>query len=171
MNHRHRFAALALSTLLALPGLALAADKAKVAEYLDVMQVEQNFAQMEGMLSQMADQAFEQALQQNPLEGESLERARAAHAVSKQGMLEAMSWTAIKPEITALFEKELTNAEVDAAVAYYRSPEGASLLAKQPALMQATMQIGQRRAQEIMPRMQAQMQEIFKKEAAAQSGD
>lgn len=168
MMRRHRLAALALSTLLALPGLSLAADKAKVAEYLEVMQVEKNYAQMEGVMSQMMDQGFEQGVQQYQLEGEALERARAAHEVTKKGMLEAMAWSSIAPEISAIFEEQLTNAEIDAAVAYYKSPEGASLLAKQPALMQATMQIGQRRAQEIMPRMQAELQAIFKKEATAQ---
>lgn len=168
MNKCNRLAVLALSTLLVLPGFAAAADKAKVAEFLDVMQMEQNYAQMETMVAQMADQGFQESAQQHDLQGESLERARAAHEVAKRGMLEAMAWEAIKPEISALYEEQLTNAEIDAAVAYYRSPEGASLLAKQPALMQAAMQIGQRRMQEILPRMQAELKAIFSKEAAAQ---
>jgi hypothetical protein len=168
MNKCNRLAVLALSTLLVLPGFAAAADKAKVAEFLDVMQVKQNYAQMETMVAQMADQGFQESARQHELQGESLERARAAHEVAKKGMLEAMAWEAIEPEISALYEEHLTNAEIDAAVVYYRSPEGASLLAKQPALMQAAMQIGQRRMQEILPRMQAELKAIFSKETAAQ---
>ena len=45
-----------------------------------------------------------------------LERARAAHEVAKKGMLEAMAWEAIEPEISALYEQHLTDAEIDAAI-------------------------------------------------------
>jgi hypothetical protein len=168
MKKRNRLAVIALSTLLAFPGFAAAADKAKVAEFLEVMQMEKNYAQMETMVAQMADQGFQDSAKQSNLQGDSLDRARAAHEVSKKAMLEAIAWESIQPEISALYEEQLTNAEIDAAVEYYRSPEGASLLAKQPALMQAAMQIGQRRMQEILPRMQAELKAIFSKETKAQ---
>ena len=162
MTLRKRFIPLALAALLAAPSLSFAADAAKVDEFMEVMQFEENFAQMKQMMAQMMDQGFEQGVQQNGLEGKALEQARASHEVMKRTMIEEMmSWDSMRAEISQIYQQQLTDAEIDAAVAYYRSPEGASMLAKQPALMQATMAVGQRRAEALVPKMQAELKAIF----------
>lgn len=169
MTPRNRMASLAVALLLAVPAAATAAAPERVAELMEVTKVEQNVGQMQAYMAKAMDDGFNQEAQRRAMQGEPLERARAAHEAMKKDLLQALAWQEMGPEITAIYEKQLTDAEVDAAIAYYSTPEGASMLQKQPALTQATMQLGQQRAQAIVPKLQAQMQAIFEKEAPAPS--
>lgn len=169
MTPRNRMASLAVAILLAVPAMATAAAPERVAKLMQVTKVEQNVGQMQAYMAKAMDDGFNQEAQRRGMQGEPLERARAAHEVMKKNLLQALAWKELEPEIAAIYQKQLTDAEVDAAIAYYRTPEGASMLQKQPALTQATMQLGQQRAQAIVPKLQAEMQAIFEKEAPTPS--
>jgi uncharacterized protein len=66
-----------------------------------------------------------------------------------------------------VYQKYLTKAEADAAIRFYSSPEGSSLLKKTPVMMTEGMQIGAKYGRDslerIMPELDKRMDEIMKK--------
>ena len=66
---------------------------------------------------------------------------------------ERMSWQAMAPIIRRVYAQLFTSGEVDAMIAFYASPEGASILRKSPQAMAVTMQ-------EMQPLMQGLMEDI-----------
>jgi hypothetical protein len=158
---RSRFLRLALAASFAFaltPASVLAADAEKVETLMELMGLKATVAQMEEMIFQSMEQSFRQRLDDEPMSPEQQRRADAVLEVMKQSFTSMLSWEAIGPEYRRIYQDVLTDEEVDGAIAYYRSPAGASMLAKTPELMQRGMELGQRRAQEVMPVMQAQMQ-------------
>lgn len=151
-------AATALIAFAAAP--ALAADGARVDRYIELSRMEAMTAQMVALMHQGAEQGLQQAAQQSGVSAEKLKQAREMLMTQMAGMAEALSWEAMKPELAALIAETFTDAELDAANAFFASEEGQSILAKQPALMQQAGQIGQRRMMEVMPVVQAEIKRI-----------
>jgi hypothetical protein len=80
-----------------------------------------------------------------------------------RALSDAFKWDDLKPQFVTIYAKELTDAEMDAAVAFYSTPEGQSLLNKMPQLMQEGAKIGQQRMQAVTPRLQAESEAVIKK--------
>lgn len=158
MRNRFRRFAFAFALGLALaPAIATAADADKVDRLMILMKLEANVAQMEQMIGQSMEQAFREGIEGEPLSPAQEQRAEAMLDVMKQSFKRMFSWEVMGPEYRRIYQDVLSNEEVDAAIAYYQSPAGASMLAKTPELMQRGMEVGQRRAQEVMPQMQAEL--------------
>jgi len=158
---RTRFLRLALAASLAFslaPTTVFAADAEKVDRLMELMGMKDTIAQMEQMILQSMEQSFRQSLDGEPMGPEQQRRADAMLEVMKDSFASMFSWEAVGPEYRRIYQEVLTDEEVDGAIAYYQSPAGASMLAKTPELMQRGMALGQRRAEEVMPVMQAQMQ-------------
>lgn len=157
---RTRFLRFALSVSLAIalaPAAVLAADGEKVDRLMQLMQLEANIAQMQQMMVQSMEQGFRQGLEGEPLTPAQQRQVEATLQVMKDSFASMFSWDVMGPEYRRIYQEVLTDEEVEGAIAYYSSPAGASMLAKTPELMQRGMAVGQRRAQEVMPQMQAQM--------------
>lgn len=167
-----RFLRIALAVSLALlltPASAMAAaDADKVDRLLTLMKLEANVAQMEQMIVQSMEQSFRQGLAGESLTPEQERRAEAMLNVMKQSFARMFSWEVMGPEYRRIYQEVLTNEEIEGAIAYYESPAGASMLAKNPELMRRGMEMGQRRAQELVPQMQAEMAAAI---AEIKSGD
>lgn len=68
---------------------------------------------------------------------------------------EELNWAAMRPLMVKIYQDTFTQEEVDGQIAFYRSPVGAAVIAKMPAVMDATMAAMQQRMGSIMPRLQA----------------
>ncbi len=82
-------------------------------------------------------------------------------------MRSELSWERLKPEMIALHRDVLTQAEVDALVAFYESPLGSTVLDKMPQIMQRAAPISQQRIQPLLPQLQRIGEEAAKKLQAA----
>lgn len=162
--------ALVLALALCLPlSAAHAASAEKVDELMQAMDVKGNVAKMQGLMTKMVDDAFNAAAQQEGLTPAQMARAKGASDAMSKTFGQMMSWEVLAPHYSAIYQDVLTDAEIDGALAYYRTPEGASMLAKQPVLIERSMQVGQRVAMEMMPKLQADIEKAISDAAAAKT--
>ncbi|MBM3277317.1 MAG: DUF2059 domain-containing protein [Candidatus Handelsmanbacteria bacterium] len=77
-------------------------------------------------------------------------------------MAEELSWAKIKDDYVGLYAATFTAGELRGLLEFYWSPAGRAFVAKQPALMQHSMEINQK----LMLRLMPKLKEIYKKDAA-----
>lgn len=68
---------------------------------------------------------------------------------------EELSWSTMRPLMLQIYKAAFTQEEVDGQIAFYRTPVGTAVIAKMPAVMDASMVATQQRMASIMPRLQA----------------
>lgn len=185
----HRILGIALATALAvLPAAALAQDATKSATaVVDTLNpVARSNAQLEAQLKAMRNgDAVRAMLSQNPRFREEAAKNKPAFnaALARMGAMQADALAPIQREmLTAsrqaaiqLYAREFTAAELDQIAAFYRTPAGAKLLARQPAInaeVSKTMQqkFGPRvqAAEKAMaPKMEAELRKLFPAQAPA----
>lgn len=153
---------LALALALCLPFTAAhAASAEKVEELMEELDVKGNVVQMQGMMAKMADDAFRARAQQEGLTAAQMARAQGINDAMSKTFAQMMAWETLGPRYSAIYQEVLTDAEIDGALAYYRSPVGASMQAKQPELMERSMKVGQSMAMEMMPKLQAEIEKAM----------
>jgi hypothetical protein len=140
-----------------------AADTGKVERLVGMIHIQESMAQMQTMfLTNTQQQMMSECLAQ----GDSQERCASGSSRMmvplKHAFDQAFNWNDISKDIIALYAQKLTDKEVDAALAYYATPEGQSMLAKLPELMQQGSEIGKRRMQAVAPQMKAEMDAVRK---------
>jgi hypothetical protein len=77
-------------------------------------------------------------------------------------MAEELRWEKIEEDYVALYAATFTAEELKGLIAFYQSPAGRAFVAKQPALMQRSMEINQKLMIRVMPRLK----EVIKPEGA-----
>ena len=80
---------------------------------------------------------------------------------------ESMSWDKLEPIFVRVYQKSLTQHEVNGIAAFYATPDGQAMLDKMPVIMQNTMQEMQGVMQEMMPKIQTLARESTGKLKAA----
>ncbi len=66
-----------------------------------------------------------------------------------------MNWKKLEPVMVRVYQQSLSQSEVDAMTAFYRTPAGQAVMKKMPLIMQNSMHEMQGVMQEMMPRIQA----------------
>jgi hypothetical protein len=151
--------------LLAAP--AGAADRAKVSRMLDAMRMAES---MDAMKHQQLDAMGAEMMADCLKRGSS--QARCDEAVPQllapvgRAFDVALSWDGLREEMVALYAEALTDAEVDAAIAHYTTPEGQSLLAKLPLLVQRGAALGEKRMATVAPTLRKELGAVASKLAA-----
>ncbi|MCW5963812.1 MAG: DUF2059 domain-containing protein [Bryobacterales bacterium] len=144
--------------LVCVPAWADEATKlAKTEELFKLMRMDQ-------MLSQMMDVVMKQtqASTMQRLMGVNLPEHLTAEVEQFQREVGAaldrhIGWDALKEEYGKLYAGAFSEEEIDAIVAFYRSPAGQALVAKQPQLMEESSVIVQRKMEQAAPEVQALM--------------
>lgn len=145
---------------------APAPDAAKLAlarEVITAMQVDKMFDGMQAQMKQMALQTASGAI---PTSATPEQRARAD---ALQGKIMDLSMEAMKRMISkmdALYADVYSEAELKAMKTFFLSPEGQSMLAKQPMVMQRVMPLAQSMQMELMPKIQALVEQAQAEESA-----
>jgi hypothetical protein len=140
-----------------------ASKRAKVDELIAVMHMDRMMDQMTEALKTQTDQMLKQAPGMEALTPEKQKLVDDYEAQSAKIILDSVGWKALQPEFVAMYMKTFSEDEIDGIVAFYKSPAGQAMLIKMPQLMTASMEIAQRRMQEVEPQLQ-QLQEKFLKE-------
>lgn len=74
-----------------------------------------------------------------------------------------VGWQAMEPEYTELYVQTYTEQELDGILAFYKSPEGASMIAKTPGLVEKSVALSQERMKAVMPQLMQLLQEFAKR--------
>ena len=78
-----------------------------------------------------------------------------------------LSWATMRPMMVQIYQSTFTQEEVDGQTAFYRTPVGATVVEKMPAVMQATMAVTQQSLARLMPQLQAIAQKHLAQAKAA----
>jgi hypothetical protein len=140
---------------------APASMQAPDADIDHLLQVVDAQSMMEGIMKQMF--ASQQAMMQDAF-GKDLsdaDRVRMQDLSTKINAItmKHMSWTALEPVMRKVYSQVFDKQEVDAMIAFYSTPEGASILKKSPQVLAATMHEIQPLAREAMTEVKAMIDE------------
>ena len=80
-----------------------------------------------------------------------------------------MGWKVLEPDILDLYARNFTDEELDAILAFYKSPAGVSMIAKTPTISAQSSQIAQARMTELMPELNQMVLDFAKAEKDAEA--
>lgn len=101
----------------------------------------------EKSMTDMTNRILSMQLEQRP-------EMKAVEPEMRTFMNKYMSWQAIKEDIATLYAQEFTEKELKELNKFYQTPTGRKTIQKMPQLMQAGMEIGQKRVQDHLPELQ-----------------
>ena len=78
--------------------------------------------------------------------------------------IHAEGWQLILPDLTAVYRNNMTEKEIDYQIAYFDTPMGQQIVAKQGTIMQQSMAAGQQWGMEMGTRVAQRLQEAMDKE-------
>ena len=141
----------------AAPGFAEdnAAKLALAREAISAMQADRMFDNMSGMLKQIATQQAQLPASATPAQRQKFEAYMAK--VMDLAMSEAKAMVS-KMDVT--YADIYSETELKAMIAFFKSPEGESMMAKQPQVMARIMPLMQEMQQSMGPKMQALVEEF-----------
>lgn len=153
--HKHRIALL-LVLALAFP-VAARADEAsrrtKAQEMMSLLHTEKQIQQnADNLMKQIADAADKAAGPDASSDAKAKAddfKKQASHLVEEQ-----ISWKALEPQFTDVYAKAFTEEQLDAIIAFYKSPAGAALLTGMPDVNAQLSKFGQSRIQTLQPQLQ-----------------
>lgn len=147
-------------------GKALAeetANQALAEELLVLMNLPQS---LEQSLAAMRQAMPAQLVQMSKAMGEELPPEASQQSQQTMEILsEELRWEKMKDDYVALYATTFSGDELKGLIAFYQSPAGQAFVAKQPALMQASMALNQKLMLRLIPRFK----EIYKKDAKKDS--
>ena len=78
--------------------------------------------------------------------------------------IHAEGWQLILPDLTAVYRNNMTEEEIDYQIAYFDTPLGQQIVAKQGTIMQQSMAAGQQWGVTMATRVNERLQEAMEKE-------
>nr|MBA3685950.1 redoxin domain-containing protein [Planctomycetota bacterium] len=151
----------ALLLLILLATAALGADEARTAkatELVKVMQTKEHFAK--GVADDM-NAGMGPALKEMP--AEQRESFAAAMVEVSAIISERVAWADVESQYVALYAEQFTVEELDALIAFYRTPVGTALATRAPVIAQTLSTIKMEQLQKLMPEIQKVMMAAMSK--------
>ena len=134
------------------------ANQALAEELLVLMNLPQS---LEQSLAAMRQAMPAQLAQMSKAMGEELPPEATQQSQQTMEILsEELRWEKMKDDYVALYATTFTAEELQGLLVFYQSPAGQAFIAKQPALMQASMALNQKLMLRLIPRFK----EIYKKD-------
>jgi hypothetical protein len=151
---------------------SFAQDKAASAESLrELMTITRSQQLIDGMYGQLdglMQQATRDALNGNQLNAEQEKIAADMRAKLIALFREEMSWGKLEPSFIGIYQKALTQKEVDGMIAFYKTDAGKAVIEKMPQVMQLSMEFMMELMQKISPRIREISEEMIEKLKAAE---
>lgn len=147
------------------PAAPAAPDSAKLALAREVIQAMQVDKMFDGIQAQMKQMALQTAANSLPAGATPAQRARAEAFQSKIMELSMAAVKNMTAQMDTLYAEVYSEAELAAMKAFFSSPEGQSMIAKQPQVMQRVMPLAQAMQRDLMPKIQRLVEEAQAEEA------
>lgn len=130
-------AALGLALAFAGPASATPPTEAQVDRYMEAIGLEGQYRLMQQQVLDSMQRGIRAQIPNPTKEEQRLIDEYQANM--RDRLFGAIAWDKVAPIYRRVFMQQFTAEEVDAAIRFFTSPEGASLIRKQPAVMQAAM--------------------------------
>jgi hypothetical protein len=137
---------------IAMTGVVYGQDavRAELAEELmNLMKVPENIEKSFVMVKQMIPKQMEQIGKMSGQTNMPPETLKQSEKIVDL-VAEELSWEKVKGDYICLYSEALTEEELRAAIAFYKTPEGQSFITKQPELMKRAMEMNQNLMMKIM---------------------
>lgn len=158
-----RFAAVsALLFALVLPAVARADEASQRTKAEELMTLENTQKVVQQIADTIAKQVGEAADRAVGADATPDQKAKAEEFKKTAGQsIEAkLGWAAMKPAVTDLYMKSFTEDQLDAIIAFYKTPAGAALLEKLPQINTQFGQLGNSRIAELRSDLQKSFQDL-----------
>jgi hypothetical protein len=164
------FARLALLAVLALTvPVAAHADeashRAKAKELMTLLKTEHMVVQISDSIRKQVADAAAQVVGPDP-SPEKKAKLDDFEKQASQAVDEQLNWKAMEGPFTDIYVKSFTEEEMDAIIAFYKSPAGVTLLDKMPAVNDEVARFGQSKMVVLQPQLK-QLYADFQKSATA----
>jgi hypothetical protein len=131
-----------------------ASKAAKAEQYLTLMKIDETMKRaMDLVMNQMKSGMMQQITGQTLTEDQTKMTAELGEKVFKL-VSDALSWEKLKPDVVKLYADAYTEQELDAIIAFYKSPVGQSVVAKQGDLQTKSSALAQQRMAAVYPELQ-----------------
>ena len=144
----------------AAPAGANPPSEASIKQMLQVMQARKLVDSMIGQMDNLMLQTVAQVTQGRPIPPNVQKQIDQQRAEMMAMMKELLAWEKLEPLYVRVYQKTFTQEELDGMLAFYKTPVGASMLAKMPAVMQNTMEEVQSLMGPVMEKMQRMQKDI-----------
>ena len=154
-----------LATLLFIPASLMAtssdsSQRALIEELMTLTKVRENMENKFDAIEKMISAQMAQIKPQDPAKQPELSREA---ALMLETIHQELNWDKMKEDYIKLYADTFTAEELKGMVAFYKSPEGQAFISKQPELTKRSMELGQKKMGEIMPKIQAIVRDMQKR--------
>jgi hypothetical protein len=167
IRHQSHRLALLLILVLCLPLTARADDAsrhAKAAQLVVLLRSEHMVQQNSATIMKQVSDAADKVAGPNPTPESKASLAIVEKNISQ--LIDAqLGWKAIEPGIVDLYAKNFTEQELDAIVAFYKTPAGAALIDKIPQIDNQVQQLAQSRLTILQPQISQAFDDFRKTQA------
>lgn len=132
-----------------------ASKTAKVEEYFRLARLDATYDQTIALMLNQFWTAISRQIQNSAPQALSPGDVDGLRQVLQDVLGEGVGWDKMKPDYVKMYSEAFTEEEMDAIVAFYRSPAGQQLVNKTPDIVSKTVAISQRRMAELQPTLQA----------------
>ena len=134
---------------------------ASIKQLLELTQARKLLDSMMSQMDTLMKSAMGQATQGQPVPPEIQQQTQTFQAEVNAAAKEMLNWDKLEPMYVRIYQKSLTQKDVDGMIAFYKTPAGQAVINKVPVVMQNTMSEIQQMMGPIMQRIQMMQQTIM----------
>jgi hypothetical protein len=142
------------------PASANPPSEASIKQMLEVMQARKLVDSMMAQMDNLLLQTVAQATQGRPIPPHVQKQIDQERAEMTAMMKDLLAWEKLEPLYVRVYQKTFTQQELDGMLAFYKTPVGAAMIAKMPAVMQNTMEEMQSMMGPVMEKMQRMEKDV-----------
>lgn len=143
---------------------ALAADNppsdASIKQLLEVVEMRKLPEAMAAQLDGAMKQAIQEATQGEQVPANIQQDIDKRQAQMIVAMKETLDWNKLEPVYVHVYQKSLTQQEVDGLIAFYKTPSGQAVLKKMPVIMQNAVNETQQLMQPLVQQLRTMQQDV-----------
>jgi len=136
-----------------------ASKRAKAEEMVNLLHTDQMVNQVSQNIVRQVNAAAEKLAGENPTPEVKTKVANFEKAMSDK-VENQVGWTAMKSAFTDIYAKTYTEPELDAILAFYKSPAGSAFLEKTPTVNRAASSLAQSKMNTLQPDLRASFEEF-----------
>jgi hypothetical protein len=142
------------------PAPANPPSEATIKQILEVMQARKLVDSMIGQMDTLMLQTIAQATQGQAIPPKIQKQIDQQRSEMMAMMKDLLAWEKLEPLYVRVYQKTFTQQELDGMLAFYKTPVGAAMIAKMPAVMQNTMEEMQSMMGPVMDKMQRMQKDV-----------
>lgn len=142
------------------PAAAKPPSEESIKQLLEVTQARKLIDSVMSQMDLLMQQAVAQAVQGQEIPPKVQKEIDQQRAEMLAMMKELLDWKKLEPMYVRIYQKTFTQQELDGMLAFYKTPAGAAVVTKMPAIMQNTMDEMQSMMGPVMEKMKKMQQDL-----------